>query len=280
MGKKTKFGKCKLCDQEGELYHGHIAPAFGWRWLVTGKGGKFFNTTTDTLMTAQRRAYMFCQKCENELTGSKLDGAGSRLVMRFHRDPKKPQFYDENFYRWTVSLSLRALCGGPVHPVRDWPPARVALAQGAIDRWKAYLLGTEDGVGPFHQHAYLPFLGKLHRAINWTIYPDLGFTFMKFGPLVVFGLTKEQKWPSAEKRVAGLSLLTPKGGCLRGGKFIEGTTIPAILMAISDESNIQILEDNLASKTCGPQIPPSIRVKVERAIRRHRARHGNSLKGG
>lgn len=268
-----KNGTCMLCGKEGDLLDGHIAPKFTYKRYITSKGGRYFDSEKDKFETRQRTAHMFCRECENLLTGS-LDGLGARFLARFECEPYLPHFYDEQFLRWTVSLSLRALFSEFLDH-----PERLSLAQEAMEHWKAYLLGQKPSVGPFTQHVFLRYFEEashFQKLLDWDFLQEQGLTFFKVGPVVVFGLTRLTDWSRTDRHAAGVSLVRRDGGYIqRLGDYVAGVNIPSIMKEVSDEKNIRLLEGIVSSErraqAFADQVPEITRLEVLARIQAHRS---------
>jgi hypothetical protein len=218
---------------------------------------------------------MFCRDCENVLTGS-LDSLGARFLARFEAEPYLPHLYDEEFLRWTVSLSLRALFSEELHR-----PERVSVAHEAMEQWKFYLLGQKPSVGLFTQHVFLRYFDEashFQKLLDWDFLPEQGLTFFKIGPLVVFGLTRRANWSRKDREAADASAVRRQGGYIqRFGDYVAGVNIPSTMKEVSDEKNIRLLEGLVSSARRGQdfmdQVPEITRLEVLARIQRHRARY-------
>jgi hypothetical protein len=271
----VEYGTCKLCGEVGPLLDGHIAPKFTYKRYITSKGGRYSDPDKDKFETKQRTAHMFCRSCETLLTGN-LDSWGAKFLARFEAEPYEPHFYDEQFLRWTVSLSLRAL----FDDLFDHPE-RLSAAHEAMEHWKDYLLGKKPSVGRFTQHAFLRYFdGDSHfqKLLDWGFFPDQGLTFFKIGPLVVFGLTRRKNWRRADSHAAEASLVR-RDGCYiqRTGDHEAGINIPSAMKEVSDEKNIRLLEGMVSSVRRAQefldQVPEITRLEVRSRIQSHRARY-------
>ncbi len=268
-------GTCKLCGKDGNLLDGHIAPKFAYKRYITSAGGRYFDSGKDKFETKQRTAYMFCCKCENILTGG-LDCSGAKFLKQFEAEPHMPRFYDEQFLRWTVSLSLRALISdGLDHP------DRLPATHEAIELWKGYLLHQRPSVGFFTQYAFLRYFEEgshFQKLLDWDFLPEEGLTFFKMGPLVVFGLTRRPNWSKGDRRAADASLVRWEGGYIqRCDDYVAGVIIPSIMKKVSDEKNILLLEGVMASvrraQDYREQVSEITRLEVLASIQAHRARY-------
>ena len=270
-----EFGKCRLCGVEGELHDGHISPKFGYRRYITGQGGRYFDCVKDKFETKQRTEYMFCHECETIRTGS-LDSWGARFLAGFETEPYLPHVYhDEQFLRWAVSLSLRALISEDLNH-----PERLPAAREAMEQWKHYLLGRKLSVGPFTQHAFLRYFEEAshyQRLLDWDYFPEEGLTFFQMGPLVAFGLTRQANWCKKDKDAADASMVKRDGGyILRFDDYEAGVNIPSVMKEVSDEKNIRLLEFWESSQRRAQdylKAPEITRLEVRARIQAHRARH-------
>jgi hypothetical protein len=254
---------------------GHFAPKFAYKRYITSKGGRYFDSERDKFETKQRTAYMFCPSCENVLIGS-LDSWGAKFLARFVDDPYLPHGYDEQFLRWAVSLSLRALLSDASHN-----PERQPLPIDAMEQWKSYLLGTKTNIGGFAQHAFLRYYeGDSHfqRLLEWDYVPENNLTFFKIGPLVVFGVTRPVKWSRKEKLAAEASMVKAGGGYIqRVEEYVAGVNIPSLMKEVSNEKNIRLLEAVGASERRRQefieQVPEFTKLEMRARISEHRERH-------
>ena len=271
-----EFGKCRLCGVEGELQDGHISPRFGYKRYITGQGGRYFDSGKDKFETKQRTEYMFCHKCETIRTGS-LDSWGAKFLAGFETEPYLHHVYnDEQFLRWTVSLSLRALISEDLHH-----PERLTAAHEAMEQWKDYLLRLKPSVAPFTQHAFLRYFEEdshFQKLLDWDYFPEEGLTFFQMGPLVTFGLTRRANWSRVDKDAADASMVKRDGGYIRrlGEDYEAGVNIPSVMKEVSDEKNIRLLELWESSQRRAQdylKAPEITRIEVRARIQAHRTRH-------
>jgi hypothetical protein len=267
-------GICNLCGIEADLHEGHIEPKFAYKRYITGKGGKYFDTSTDRYATKQYTAYMFCQKCENVLLGD-LDRYGAAFLGRFENDPYSPHFYEDKLLRWATSLSFRVL----LNDLCERPDCE-GRSREALDKWRDFLLGRTPNLGVFTQHGFLRYYDEgshFQKMLEWDYIPEASLTYCKLGPLVVFGVTRPTKRKKEDRRAAEASTIKRDGGYIqRIEGYVAGVNIPSDQKRVADERNIRLLEDLFSSHRRGIEVREQLsewqRLEVLTTISRFRLR--------
>lgn len=270
-GSEMQYGKCKLCEIDGELHKGHIEPSFGYKRYITGKGGRYFDSTKDRYQTRQYTSFMFCRHCENVRLGT-LDGIGANFLKEFESAPSAPHFLEERFLAWATSLSFRVL----LHHVAQNPCDEEQVTD-VLEQWKRFLLGREQSVGRFTQHAFVQVSDEgppFQRQLDWKYLPEVSLTYCQIGPLVVFGVTRNGIWTKQDKMAAEASMINKDGTYIqRFTEFETGVNIRSDMLRVLRQRGVEVLKGVMTSKAREnevKQLSEWQRLEIAVAIGEHR----------
>jgi hypothetical protein len=257
-----QLGICGLCGQYGELHDGHIGLRAAYKQYVTGKGGRFYESKVDKILSRQHTSFMFCQQCETVRLGQ-LDSRGVKLLRTFESDPQTSPFVRDWFLRWAVSLSFRVLFD---HTKQH--PSDVESVTEPLQHWRNLLLGKETNVTSFTQHAFLSYSEEtrsgFQRMVDWKYVPDDGLTLHQMGPLIVLGVTRRTNRSKEQRRAAEACMIKPEGCYVQRFDVLKrGVNIPDDMDRVIRRRNIELLENVLSSKL------PEITDQVCEWDRRH-----------
>jgi len=167
------IGICKLCDEEGELQHSHVIPAFAYRWLreTSGTGHIRLGAEPNRRIQDGKKLYWLCANCELRL--GKSETAFAKNLFHPFSSGKEARFiYGPWLMQFCVSVSWRVLRyyreETDLEGYSDQSLERLSEA----DRiWKEVLLGQRAHPGHCRQHlipldAIESATGKLAPNIN------------------------------------------------------------------------------------------------------------------
>jgi hypothetical protein len=196
---------CGLCGRNAPLRDSHVLPAFVFRWLKdTSATGymRFAQSPNRRVQDGLKRKWL-CGECEQTFSREETAFA-TKLFYPYLKDTSQRVPYSEWLMRFCVSISWRVLADAATRKgLGHLTTAQQLLAEQALDRWRAFLLGEVPHPGSFEQHMLpvdlienAPFRGLPHninRYLLRQVEMDLprtstqAFTFAKLGPILIFG---------------------------------------------------------------------------------------------
>jgi hypothetical protein len=222
-------GRCRLCNQVGDLQDSHVWPSFVYKDYVSDQslGGQFVDFLELERRNHQYTHKWFCNLCEVEL--SKIEAYGKQLMKRIERNQDVPHDYDERLLPFIVSISYRTTMndldvqGGRV------PPGLVAAPLG---RWREHLIDFFEGrkvnsrrpakvnVKPYSQHLFVVFGQTVdyHKGLGGQIFPMDGLVHSQIGPFTISGLTHRKGISVPDLRVWNRSEVSALGGTISAVK--------------------------------------------------------------
>jgi hypothetical protein len=231
-------GNCLLCQEDAELQHSHVLPAFAFRWLRESSGSGFIRTSRAPNLRAQdgEKRYWLCSDCEQDF--GELEKAFSERLFQPYLAKSGTEFrYAHWLSRFCVSVSWRVLQffleGEHLH---TWSPESLECARRAELAWREYLTGSRRRPGEFQQHILpldriesttAPMVPNINRYLMRAIAMDVCrgtkmiFTFAKLGRFVILGIVRD----SGRNEFQG-TLVHPAQGVICPRKYI----LPKALM--------------------------------------------------
>ncbi|WP_157832453.1 hypothetical protein [Candidatus Nitrosotenuis chungbukensis] len=166
----SEISTCALCLQEGTLRESHIIPKFVGKWIKeTGTG--YLVSAEDGAKRVQdiTKLHLLCGNCEEKF--SKLEKYfADNIFFPFHNDKIRTFDYDENFEKFIISLSWRALKIIGEDFKEENPNSHLnSFVDKAEVHWREYLNGTEESIDKYENH--LVFLDYVDDNKNSTIDP-------------------------------------------------------------------------------------------------------------
>ena len=199
---------CHLCQQQAELQHSHILPAFAFRWLreSAGNGHIRFGTKPNQRVQDGLKRYWLCTSCESRLNRSETAFA-TNLFHPYLESSGKQFPYSRWLIHFCTSLSWRVLrLYLDENHLKDWDKEELAHIIKAERIWRELLLGFRPHPEAFQQHLLpldriesatgelVPNINRyLMRAIDMDICRGgkTIFTYAKLGRFIVIGLVHE-----------------------------------------------------------------------------------------
>jgi hypothetical protein len=217
------LGRCKLCDQQGDLVESHIWPQFGYKLYAAdqARGGVFADLGELKIHGKQYKEPLFCRKCDNE-TLSQHEKHAAEWSRAYDPKPESPREYGEWLLPFLTSLSLRTVL------YRSNPSNDEVLFRPAIRHWRHFLLGKRRDVLPYSQHLFIVFdreLGSHEGMCGWCN-TKKQFVFTQFGPLWIVALLGRGHLSLRDLRVFDHSQISRMGGRIEPvSAWHEGKTI-------------------------------------------------------
>jgi hypothetical protein len=211
MATKEVRGVCHLCREEAWLQNSHVWPRFIYKEFVSEQsmGGQFADLTQQRLSGEQFKEHWFCKPCEGRFG----EDTTARLCRKFKSRPNDIQDYDEEFFRFVVSISYRVL----KFLNNDMPIARLEAKWPAARQWRRYLLGKEVGVKHYTNHVFL-ISNDLHgfkRQLGGRMLEQPGFVFSQAGPLLIVGQLRPDRLSADDHLVWEKSRINRLGAKLK-----------------------------------------------------------------
>lgn len=200
--------KCRLCQQEAELQHSHVMPAFVFRWLRQSSGGGHLRASDAPNRRVQDglKYYWLCSPCEERL--SIWEGSfANKLFLPYTKRERTTFNYSSWLFLFCTSLSWRVL---NMYRERnewvEWPHESQALINQAELVWRDVLLGIRPHGGTLQQHlipmdrietATGTFAPSINRYLMRAVHMDLCrsekaiYTYAKVGRFIILGFVHE-----------------------------------------------------------------------------------------
>jgi hypothetical protein len=216
-------GRCKLCDQQGNLIKSDIWPRFGYKLYAADQdqGGVFADLKQLRIHGKRYTESLFCEKCDNE-TLSQHETKAAAWCRKYGKTPQAPRDYGEWLLPFATSLSLRTVLS------RSNPAKDEAIYRPAIRHWRHFLLGKRRNVLPYSQHLFIVFdreLGSHDGMCGWCN-PKKRFVFTQFGPLWLVALLGRGNLSLRDLRTLDHSQISHAGGAIEPvSAWREGKTI-------------------------------------------------------
>jgi hypothetical protein len=186
MDEEKVVGICRLCTDYKELKNSHVWSQFLYRHFVCdrndprNRGGKLLGTFDgEDKDSKQIRRYWLCHDCEQRF--STYETKATELLLAATKNPAKFYIYDEEFFRFIVSISWRAMYLRLENNIRDL----IEFDFPASRSWRLYLDEKTNDQGPFTHHAFVIEKGPHDRhgilSCNFSTCMQFFITFA--GPL-------------------------------------------------------------------------------------------------
>lgn len=145
---------CALCRQSDDFRQSHIVPRFVYDWLKSSSATGYFRTNTTPNRREQdgQKLRLLCGECEQRLAAwEKL--TAEQAFLPLHEANATVMGYGQWFGAFCTSLTWRILFAQRLWGGLDgYPEALLDSIHGALECWRAYLLGERGDVGPFEHH--------------------------------------------------------------------------------------------------------------------------------
>jgi len=215
-------GTCRLCQRPAELQESHIIPSFVFKWLKDASPTPFMRTSREPNRREQDgiKLHWLCRDCEQVLSACERQFA-STIFQPITKNGSHRVVYSDWLLKFCVSISWRAmLLASEKTSLADFSEAERRTADEAMHVWREFLCARVPHPGRFEQHL-LEFDGinfssggqlppninrYALRSIELDIgrADDVGFTYVKMGPLAVIGffyLAKPREWSGGKLHV-------------------------------------------------------------------------------
>jgi hypothetical protein len=266
---------CLLCQQEAELRHSHILPAFAFRWLRESSGNGFLRSSATPNRRTQdgEKRHWLCFDCEH-LFGESEKAFAEQLFHPYLANSGGEYRYAHWLSRFCVSVSWRVLqrfLEG--EHFGDWDTESIECARRAELAWREYLIGSRRRPGEYHQHILpldaiedtsAPMSPNINRYLMRAIAMDICrgtrfiFTFAKLGRFVILGIVRD----SGMNELRG-TLVHPAQGMIRPRKYY----LPRALMDYLNDK-AQTMLDALSSMSDRQQqtVDTTFRANVDKFL--------------
>ena len=209
------IGTCQLCGQRREIVDSHVWPKFAYKRFVSNvtKGGQFIDLHTGNL-NAQKQytCPWFCEVCDRDVLGTN-ERYAAEFCDRLAKAPMDLHSYDGRLLRFVVSISWRAAKFWHER-LRHSPDQK---AKKAYKRWKDYLRGKADDLGPYTQHLFVVFDPEvpLHKGLGGQVFPEDCAVVSQIGPLFMVGLLDRSHLPLDYLEMWSHSMVSEDGGTIK-----------------------------------------------------------------
>lgn len=144
---------CALCRESNDFRGSHVVSKFVWDWLKRTSASGYFRTGATPNLREQdgSKAPILCGRCEGVLSVWEKATA-ERLFVPFHDAGIRPKGYGDWFGKFCASVTWRILLIYQKLGLATFPEALRGDVNGALDTWRAYLLGERANVRPYTHH--------------------------------------------------------------------------------------------------------------------------------
>lgn len=198
-------GRCKLCNEPGDLQQSHVLPAFAFKWMKQAGHIRKSGLPNRRLQDGEKREWL-CWDCE-QLFNSFETPFATKIFHPYDINRSIKVRHGDWMAKFCASVAWRSLSAlrekGKSQLLTE---QQAALAENALETWSRFLLGRYRHTGVFELHmlafgeiddASFPIAAPninryLTRAIDIDLVTNSStcFSYSKLGPFAIFGFVQ------------------------------------------------------------------------------------------